>query len=84
MVFPISTRTEFRDAMRRDYGHTVSALGPKQSAEHVARAIAGCLERPRPEVYPYGRAKLLSIASVVAPAFTDRFVGRFGRHRERT
>jgi short-subunit dehydrogenase len=82
VVFPISTRTEFREAMQRDYGHTVGGLGPKQSAEQVARAIAGCLERPRPEVYPYGRAKLLSIASVIAPAFTDRFVGRFGRRRE--
>lgn len=82
VVFPISTTTEFRQAMQRDYGHAVTGLGPKQTAEEVARAVAGCLERPRPEVYPYGRAKLLSIASVVAPAFTDRFVGRFGRRRE--
>jgi short-subunit dehydrogenase len=82
VVFPISTQTEFRQAMRRDYGHSVTGLGPKQTAEDVALAIARCLERPRPEVYPYGRAKLLSIASVIAPGFTDRFVGRFGRHRE--
>lgn len=81
VVFPISTTTEFRDAMQRDYGHSVSGLGPKQTAEDVARAVADCLERPRPEVYPYGRAKLLSILSVLAPAFADRFVGRFGRRR---
>ena len=81
VVFPISTTTEFRDAMQRDYGHSASGLGPKQTAEEVARAVADCLERPRPEVYPYGRAKLLSILSVLAPAFADRFVGRFGRRR---
>jgi short-subunit dehydrogenase len=82
VVYPISTDTEFRHAMERDYGHSVSGLGPKQTAEDVARAVADCLERPRPEVYPYRRAKLLSILSVVAPAFADRFVGRFGRRRE--
>jgi short-subunit dehydrogenase len=84
VVFPVSTTTEFRDAMQRDYGHSVTGIGPKQSAEEVAHAIVGCLERPRPEVYPYGRAKLLSIASVIAPSFTDRFVGRFGRRRQIT
>jgi NADP-dependent 3-hydroxy acid dehydrogenase YdfG len=82
VVYPISTDTEFRHAMERDYGHAVTGLGPKQTADDVARAVADCVERPRPEVYPYGRAKLLAIVSVVAPAFADRFVGRFGRRRE--
>lgn len=82
VVFPISTETEFRQAMQRDYGHSVSGLGPKQTAEHVARRVADCLERPRPEVYPYRRARLLAVLSLAAPEFTDRFVGRFGRRRE--
>ena len=82
VVLPVSTTTEFRHAIQRDYGHAVMGLGPKQTAEEVARAVAGCLERPRAEVYPYGRAKLLSIMNAIAPAFTDRFVGRFGRRRE--
>jgi short-subunit dehydrogenase len=82
VVFPISTDTEFRHAMQRDYGHSASGLGPSQTAGHVARSVARCLERPRPEVYPYGRAKLLAILSVVVPAFTDGFVSRFGRRRE--
>src|SRR5690349_9557015 len=38
-VYPISTRTEFHDAMTRDYGHHVSGLGPRQSVDDVARAI---------------------------------------------
>jgi short-subunit dehydrogenase len=82
VVFPISTVTEFREAMERDYGYSVAGLGPRQKPEHVARRVAACLERPRPEVYPYRRAKLLGIVSLVAPAFTDRFVGRFRRRRE--
>ena len=84
VVFPISTETEFRDAMQRDYGHSVSGLGPTQTADDVARSVVACLRQPRPEVYPYGRAKLLAAMSVVAPAFTDRFVRRFGRRRKTT
>ena len=81
IVYPISTTTEFRSAMTRDYGHTVAGLGPKQSADHVAQAIVSCLRRPRPEVYPYRPSKLLTIMNAVAPGFTDGFVRRFGRRR---
>ena len=42
-VYPVSTETEFRDAMERDYGHSVSGLGPKQSMDHVARAVVECV-----------------------------------------
>ena len=45
---PISTPTEFIDAMARDFGHKVSGLGPKQSVDDVARAIVRCIRRPRP------------------------------------
>ena len=81
-VFPISTRTEFHDAMTRDYGHTVSGLGPKQSVDDVARAVVRCLERPRPEVYPHAPSRALALLNVVAPRFTDRFVKKFGRTRD--
>lgn len=81
-VYPISTRTEFHDAMTRDYGHHVSGLGPRQSVDDVARAIVKCIERPRPEVYPHRMSRALSILNHVAPAFTDRFVKKFGRSRD--
>ena len=84
IVYPISTTTEFRAAMTRDYGHTVAGLGPKQSADHVAQAIVSCLRRPRPEVYPYRPSKLLTVMNAVAPGFTDGFVRRFGRRRTDT
>ena len=81
-VYPISTRTEFHDAMARKYGHEVTGLGPKQPVEAVARAIADCVERPRPEVYPHATSRALGILSLLAPAFTDRFVRKFARRRD--
>lgn len=81
VVYPVSTATEFRDAMTRDYGHTVAGVGPKQPPERVAEAIVACLRRPRPEVYPYAPAKALTVMNALAPACTDRFVRRFGRRR---
>ena len=59
-VFPISTETEFHDAMARDYGHKVSGLGPKQSVDQVAAAIVECLRHPRPEVYPLKKSRALA------------------------
>jgi short-subunit dehydrogenase len=81
VVYPISTATEFREAMARDYGHSVAALGPKQSVAEVATAIVKCLRRPRPEVYPYRASKALAVLNALAPGYTDRFVRRFGRRR---
>ena len=82
VVYPVSTSdTEFRPAMTRDYGHTIEGLGPAQPAEHVADRIVACLERPRPEVYPYRPAKALAVMNAMAPGFTDWFVRRYGRRR---
>jgi len=80
-VYPISTPTEFIDAMARDYGHKVSGLGPKQSVEEVARAIVRCIRRPRPELYPSAMSRGLPILNALAPGLTDRFVRRWGRRR---
>jgi NAD(P)-dependent dehydrogenase (short-subunit alcohol dehydrogenase family) len=81
IVYPISTATEFRDAMARDYGHMVSGLGPKQSVDVVASAIVECVRRPRPEVYPHRMSRALAIANAVAPGLTDRVVKRYSRRR---
>ena len=61
VVLPVSTETEFRAAMARDYGHSVKGLGPKQSADAVARAIVGCIRRPRAEVYPHAKSRALTV-----------------------
>ena len=62
--------------MVRDYGHSVSGLGPKQSAAQVAGAIIDCLRRPRPEVFPLAKARALPILSALAPGLADKLVRR--------
>jgi short-subunit dehydrogenase len=81
VVYPVSTATGFRDAMERDYGHSVSGLGPKQTVEHVAGAIVQCIQRPRPELYPHAKSRALAVLNIIAPGFTDRLVQRYGRKR---
>jgi hypothetical protein len=80
-VYPVSTDTEFRTAMQRDYGHVVEGLGPKQSVEQVAEAIVNCIRRPRGELYPHGTSRALPILTALAPGFADRLVRRYGRRR---
>jgi hypothetical protein len=78
----VSTETEFRSAMERDYGYSVSGLGPKQSADDVAGSIVACVRKPRPEVYPHASARALAIVNAVAPGLTDKLVKKYGRRRE--
>jgi short-subunit dehydrogenase len=82
IVYPVSTETEFRSAMQRDYGYSVSGLGPKQSVERVAAAVVRCVERPRADVYPHATSRALTVLNAVAPGFTDRLVNKYGRRRD--
>jgi NADP-dependent 3-hydroxy acid dehydrogenase YdfG len=81
VVFPVATDTEFHEAITRDHGLIVRGHGPRQSAEHVARTIVTCIERPSAEVYPNRWSKALSVLSVIAPWAADRLVRRFRRTR---
>ena len=81
VVFPVSTETEFRSAMQRDFGHSVSGLGPKQTGEDVARAMVDGMRRAQVEIYPYRGAKGLTVLNAIAPRFTDRLVRKYGRRR---
>lgn len=82
VVYPVVTATEFHETITRDYGHVIGGLGPKQSAEDVAKAIVECIVWPKAEVYPFPKAWWLAVLSVVAPAQADRMVQKFGRHRQ--
>lgn len=79
VVYPVGTETEFHDAIERDFGHRVRALGPRQAADDVARAIVECVVAPKAEVYPFPKAWWLSVLSVIAPAKADRVVQKWGR-----
>ena len=81
VVYPVSTQTEFHDAMHRNFGHAVQGKGPKQDAAHVADAVARCIEHPRAEVFPYWPAKWLGVANSLFPASVDRLMRRFSRRR---
>jgi len=69
LVYPIGTDTEFHAAETQKIPWR--PVGPRQSAERVARAIMGCVRRPRPEVYPYWPSRILAALSVVAPRLVD-------------
>ena len=84
VVFPISTRTEFRAAMARDFGQAVEGLGPRQDPEVVAAAIERCIKSPRAEVYPYRPTWWLGFANTLAPRLVDRVMQRFERTRRRS
>jgi short-subunit dehydrogenase len=79
VVFPVSTETEFREAMARAQGFAIAGHGPRQSAEHVARAIVRGIERGRPEIHPHASSKLLAILGATFPGLADRLVRRYGR-----
>ncbi len=81
VVFPVATITDFHDTIRRDFGHAQNPLGPKQSADEVARAIAWCLEHPRAEVYPHFNSRALVILNALAPALVDRLMQNYERSR---
>ncbi len=78
-VCPVATDTEFFEAVRQNFGTAFPGVGPRQSADHVARAIVKALEHPRPEVFPYPKARLLDVLNAVAPGFCDRLVWRYRR-----
>jgi short-subunit dehydrogenase len=74
LVYPIGTETEFHQVEVQKVPWR--PMGPVQSAERVARAILGCVRRPRPEVYPYWPARILAVMSVIAPGLVDRGMRR--------
>ena len=81
VVYPVSTSTEFHDAMHRNFGRAVQGKGPKQTPASVAAAVAGCIDHPRAEVFPYWPAKWLGVANAIFPASVDRLMRRFSRRR---
>jgi NAD(P)-dependent dehydrogenase (short-subunit alcohol dehydrogenase family) len=79
LILPVSTETEFREAMAREQGFEVAGHGPRQSVDRVAAAIVRAVKRPKAEVYPYGPSRLLTIVNALAPGLSDRIIRRFGR-----
>ena len=80
VVYPVSTDTEFNEVMLRETGRAITqSVGPRQTAEQVADAIAGAIAHPVPEVYPYRKSRGLVWLNAIAPGFCDRLVKKYGR-----
>lgn len=76
-VHPVSTETEFAEvAARASAGRKGGPVGPRQSADAVARAIVACARRPRPEVYPYRLSRAIVWLNALAPGLVDWLASR--------
>jgi len=83
-VHPVSTETEFADvAAQASAGRKGGPVGPRQSADAVARAIVACARRPRPEVYPYRLSRAVVWLNALAPGFVDWIASRATRPKAR-
>jgi NADP-dependent 3-hydroxy acid dehydrogenase YdfG len=83
-VHPIGTPTEFAEvAARESGGRSGGPLGPQQPARDVALAIVGCARRPRPEVYPYAAARLVTWTNALAPGLMDLLTAAAARRARR-
>jgi len=73
-IYPIGTATEFHQVSRSISGREgVFRNTPSlfvQSARHVGRKIARCLERPVPEVWPSRLSRFLAALGVLSPGLT--------------
>ena len=79
VVYPISTETEFRKAMVREWGLDVAGTGPRQSPDHVAAAMVRALRRPRADIYPMRLSRLIPAAAALLPGLADWVSMRFAR-----
>jgi NADP-dependent 3-hydroxy acid dehydrogenase YdfG len=81
-IHPVTTETEFAEvAARASAGRKGGPVGPRQSAEAVARAIVACARRPRPEVYPHRWSRAIVWLNALAPGLMDWLVFRATRPR---
>ncbi len=73
-IYPIGTATEFHQVSARITGRPGAFRNTPslfvQSARHVGRRIARCLERPVPEVWPSGLSRWLAALGVLSPRLT--------------
>lgn len=79
IVYPISTETEFRSTMVREWGLDVAGAGPTQTPAHVAAAMVRALRRPRADIYPMRVSRLVPAAAALLPGLADWVSARFSR-----
>jgi len=85
-VHPVGTKTSFFDVVTevsREAGHGLNTPAPMvQTPEHVARRIAKCLRRPRPEVWPSNGARFGVAIMTAFPRLCSIVLLKMMRRRE--
>jgi short-subunit dehydrogenase len=83
VVLPVSTETEFRDAMARDYGHScrgsARSRAPTPWPQRCCAASTGRLRR----CTRIGSRRALTVINAWRQDFADGLVRKFGRRREK-
>ena len=78
-VHPVGTDTEFGDAAfaRAGGGRIARIRGEvRQSPAEVALKMVRAIEKPVPEVWPFGPSRWALGAAALAPRFVDRLLGK--------
>jgi short-subunit dehydrogenase len=80
VIYPVTTPTEFRDVMERDFGYASSGRGLLQPVEDVCRRHCTCASNaPRAEVYPKRGTTSSRIVAALTPRLMDKFMRKFDR-----
>ena len=81
VICPIGTTTEFFEASAARSKRDHRLMGPRQTAEKVAKAIVRCARKPRPEVLVFSPARMLVLINALSPRLADRVLLGFGREK---
>jgi short-subunit dehydrogenase len=75
-VHPLTTTTEFFEEVSRRSHVRSRGFNRAQTAETVARKIAGLIRRPRPELWPVPGSRWLLVLAAAMPRLVDRSMSR--------
>ena len=79
-VHPIGTETEFGDAARVAGNNNLGIRRingeVRQSAATVARRMVAAIEKPRPEVWPFGPSRWAVSVGTLVPGMVDRVMAK--------
>jgi len=77
-VHPVMTTTEFGDVA--EFGGDVKLprmRGPRQTVDHVARAMLRAIERPKPEVWPHQFTRVQLAFAALFPRVADFIMAKY-------
>jgi short-subunit dehydrogenase len=77
-VHPVMTTTEFGDVAETGGDVKLPRMrGPRQTVEHVARAMVRAIERPKPEVWPHQLTRVQLAFAALFPRVADFIMAKY-------